>query len=392
MTAGSQGKGGVAHRDRGGGLAGVWILLLCLAAAWVGGCQRSEATATVPVGQQERAVAVSEPTAGQEPQPTAREVPAEVAKPVAGNVRGRQPQITFEKDTCDLGEVGIDSKLTGEFKFTNTGNALLKIIRVQGCCGVSLKGVDPGEQYAPGQSGVLEFDYRALSIPNPEVKRLVYVETNDPDHKILSLTIKAAVVRRVDFKPEVLKLVLDKSNAGCPDLTLTSLDGRPFAVTGFEATANTMSVEFDPAVKATRFVLKPKVDMAKLEQSLRGRISINVTHPECNNVELVYETLPEFDISTSQIMMFNLKPGQAKEREFSIAGNYQDDFEIESVSSKKGTIRLLEKTKTGRGFKLRVEVIPPPHKRDEIVTSDTLEIKIKDGKTLTLQFRGFYQD
>ena len=353
----------------------LWLVSLGLVVAWTAGCQGPEAQ-----------------TAGEPSQSAASEVQVKVVKPVVGKVSGRQPQITFEKDTCNLGEVGVGAKLTGQFKFTNTGNAPLKITLVQGCCGVTTKGVEVGQEYAPGQSGTLEFDYHALTMPNPAVTRVLYLQTNDPACKISTLTIKAAIVRRVDYKPETLKLVLRRENGGCPDITLTSLDHRPFSITGFEATANSITAEFDPSAKATEFVLKPKVDLAKLEQNMRGRVSINLTHPECNNVELAYDVLPEYTISVPSIMMFGLKPGQAVAREIWILSNYEDDFEIESVLSQKGIIKLVEKTKAGNRYQLRVEVTPPPREGRTIVVSDTLEIKIKGGKMLTIPLRGFYQD
>ncbi len=125
---------------------------------------------------------------------------------------------------------------------------------------------------------------------------------------------------------------------------------------------------------------------------MRGRVSIDLTHPECNNVELMYDVLPEYTISVPSIMMFSLKAGKAEAREIWILSNYEDDFEIESVSSQKGIIKLVEKTKVGNRYQLRIEVVPPPRERGALVVSDTLEIKIKDGKTLTIPLRGFYQD
>lgn len=386
----------VAHGNRGSLLFGLWFSTLGLVVMGMAGCQGPASTATVPAVQQGPETAVSQPGAtgpqGEQDQPAASDVQVKVAKPGAGKVTGSQPRITVEKDTCDLGEVGVGAKLTGQFKFTNTGAAPLKIALVQACCGVTTKGVAVGQEYAPGQSGTLEFEYHALTMPNPAVTRILYLQTNDPACKISTLTIKAAIVRRVDYKPEVLKLVLRRENGGCPDITLTSLDRRPFSITGFEATANSIAAEFDPRAKATEFVLKPKADLAKLEQNMRGRISINLTHPECNNIELMYDVLPEYTISVPSIMMFGLKPGQAVAREIWILSNYEDDFEIESVSSPKGIIKLVEKTKASNRYQLRVEVTPPSREGGTIVVSDMLEIKVKGGKTLTIPLRGFYQD
>jgi hypothetical protein len=394
MIAKGQSWGRTAHYHRGGMFLGLWLATLGLAVAWIGGCQGPGATtAAAPAGQQEPPVAVSAPSqAGEQAAPADRMEPVEVAQPTTGRISRRGPRIKLETEVCDLGEVGIDSKLTGAFKFTNTGNAPLRITMVRGCCGVTLSGVETGQVYAPGASGTLEFEYRALSVPNPAVVRMLYLQTNDPTHSMVSLTIKAAIVRRVDFKPASLsQLRLKTPNAGCPDITLTSLDGRPFAITGIEATGDTITADFDPDAKATRFVLKPKVDMARLEQNMRGRISISLTHPECGSVEIQYDALPEFDMSTSQIMMFNLRPGQAVQREFSIANNYGEAFEIESVASKKGSIKLLGQTKVGSGYRLQVEIVPPP-KSGDIMVTDLLEIRIKDGRTLSIPFKGFYEE
>ena len=360
---------------------------------WAAGCRGPGAT-TITAGGQDgpETTALPTQTAGQESPPAAREVQIKAVRPHAGKASGGQPTITVEKDVCDLGEVGVDTKLTGEFKFTNTGTAPLLITGVQGCCGVALRGVEAGQEYAPGRSGTLEFEYQALSIPNPTMARVLYLQTNDPEHKILSLTIKAAIVRRVGYKPEMLKLVLKQANAGCPDITLKSLDGRPFSVADFKATANSITAEFDPGVKATEFVLKPKVDLAKLEHNMRGRISIAVTHPECSTVDVPYDVLPEFTLIPPNIMMFGLKAGKSVERDIWILNNYEEDFEIESVSSQKGTIKLVGKTKVDNRYQLRIEVTPPAREGGSTLVSDMLNVKIKKGQTLPIPFRGFYLD
>jgi hypothetical protein len=366
----------------------LWLIVM-----WAAGCQGPGSTATTPAEQQgPEATALSTQGAGEESKPAAKEVQVKVVRPHVGKVSGGQPKITVEKDVCDLGEVGVDTKLTGQFKFTNAGNAPLLITGVQGCCGVTLKGVQAGQEYAPGQSGTLEFDYQALSIPNPALARMVYLQTNDPEHKILSLTIKAVIVRRVDYKPETLKLVLKQANAGCPDITLKSLDGRPFSITDFKATAGAITADFDPRAKATEFVLKPKADLAKLEHNMRGRVSIAVTHPECSTVDLPYDVLPEFTVSPPNIMMFGLKAEKSVERDIWILNNYQEDFEIESVTSQKGTIKLVEKTKKDNRYQLRIEVTPPRREGGSTLVSDMLNVKIKNGQTLLIPFRGFYQD
>jgi len=361
----------------------VRLVSLCLAVAWLAGCrepaaQTQESAAQVQTPAATSAAAAAQGTAEAELQPVA--VP-----PYTGG-----PRLALAQEVCDLGEIAVDSKQKGEFKFTNTGNAPLKIIAVQSCCGVVTKGVKAGEVFDPGQSGVLQFECQAFTAPSQAFKKILHLLTNDPRQETVSLTIQAVVVRRVECKPERLKLSLKGEKAGAAEITLVSLDERPFAITDIRSTGSTIAADFNPAVKGTRFVLQLKADLAKLEHNMRGQISIDVTHPECRTVFLTYEALAEFELSTSTLMVFGLKPGQTLQRELWVLNNYESDFEIESVSSAKGALKLLEKTKVDNRYQLQIEITPPARQRDETVTSDTLQIQIKGGRTLTVPFRGFY--
>ena len=190
--------------------------------------------------------------------------------------------------------------------------------------------------------------------------RELRLQTNDPEQNLVSLTIKATIVRRVEIRPpRGCRLFLKRENAGCSDITIRSLDGKPFSITSFKSTANAISAEFDPNATATQFVLKPKADMEKLHRNLKGQISIDLTHPECTNVRVPFDVLPEFTINPAQLMVFNLRPEQPVQREIWVLSNYREDFEIESVSSQKGIIKLLDKKKVGNRYQLQVEINSP---------------------------------
>jgi len=299
------------------------------------------------------------------------------------------PKITLSKTVHDFGEIGPGTAHSTRFEFKNEGTFPLRITQVQSCCGVVTRGVKAGQEYAPGQSGILEVDYRAGEMPTP-IRKDLHIVSNDPLHGVVTLTIKAEVARRIDHTPSRLKLFLRRENAGARDITLTSLDGRAFSIKGFRATAKAISADFDPAAKDTKFVLKPKTDMEKLKRHLRGWIHIDLTHPECKSVRLPFDVLPEFSFDIEQILMFNLKAGQPVKREIWMLSNYQDDFELESVTSQKGTVKLLEKEKVENRYRLKFEITPPELASERAVMSDVIEIKVKDGKTLSIPCRGFY--
>lgn len=373
---------GTIARRRGGDLR-FYLRLLppCLLVAMLMGCRNEASVAKGPVEQTaDSAVVVTD-------QAPAQTKPVE---PVELEVIVLSPKITVEKPILDLGEVGTDAKRTGQFKFTNTGKAPLKILQVHSCCGVATRGVEAGQEYVPGEGGTLEFDFATGSSPSPPLEKVIRLQTNDPEQAIVSLTIKAVIVRRVEQDPQRLRLFLRQENAGCTDITIRSLDGKPFSITSFKSTANAISAQFDPNAAATEFVLKPKADMEKLQRNVRGQISIDLTHPECNNVRVPFDVLPEFTINPAQLMVFNLRPEQPVKREIWVLSNYRDDFEVESVSSQKGIIRLIDKKKVGNRYQLQVEINPPVRQEETSMAADMLEVKIQDGEIVSIPFRGFY--
>lgn len=291
------------------------------------------------------------------------------------------PWIVLTSLEHDFGQIGPETSHQAEFRFTNEGTAPLKITQVKSCCGVVTKGVKAGQTYAPGERGVLKLDYRAGMQPGL-MKRPLYIQSNDPVQSVVTLTVEATIVPRVRSEPSSLKLFLEQNNAGVGEITLTALDGRPFAIKAFQATGKTLQADVDPQVQATQFVLKPIVDMEKLEKNQHGQIRIDLTHPECQNIRLFYDVLPEFTVRPPNLMLFNLEPGRAVERTIGISSNYREDFEIDSVVAQEGTVTVLSQTKVQNRYQLKVQIMPPPPADEPTVLSDTIEVTVQDGRAI----------
>jgi len=363
------------------------FLLPCVLAASLMGCQGEASKKETPAVQ-----------------PGQEAVRADTAR------QGREAKITLENPVIDLGEVGTSKRLSGKFTFVSSGKARLKIVKVHSCCGVTVRGVADGQEYKPRKRGVLEFTWDTPSSPESPAVKEVRMKTNDPDQKFVSLKIKASVVQRAEASPERLRLFLRQENAACSDITVRSLDGKPFAITAFKSTGDCVSAQFDSNARATELVLKPKVNLEKLRATPRGLVSIDLTHPECGNVRVFYDVLPEFTITPAQIMLLSVRPEQPIRQDVWVLGNYSNEFEIESVSSQKGYIKLIERKKVGERHQLTIEITPPARAGSRAVAtpsgdgqnaaaqqaaasalvSDVLEVKITDGETLSVPFRGFY--
>ena len=298
------------------------------------------------------------------------------------------PEIKFKELVYDFGEVGPSAKQKGQFEFTNVGEGLLKITKVGQCCGVVTR-LDKME-YAPGESGVLQVEWNSGPLES-EMSRQLVVHSNDKTDPQTTLTIKAQVVLKVAWEPKRLRLFLDEENAGCPKITIKSIDDLPFSITEFKSTADCITADFDPTVEATEFVLEPKIDAEKLKKSLKGRVNITFNHPQGKNATIVYSVLPKYTVNPPLLIIFDAVPDKPIVRKISILNNYKKEFEIESLSSKSNVvdIEVLEQKKISNGYQLEVAITPPA---DEGKTkfSDQLLVSIKDGEELPIRCNGYY--
>ncbi|MHC4322940.1 MAG: DUF1573 domain-containing protein [Planctomycetota bacterium] len=308
------------------------------------------------------------------------EIAAEPDKP--------SPRITFENVVYDFGEVGPTKKNTGEIKFTNTGEALLKITKVARCCGV-VTNLEKME-YEPGESGILKVTWNSGSRPST-MRRKLTIHSNDPKTPQTVLNLKAKVVLQVDWEPKSLRLFLDKENAGCPKITVNSLDNRPFSILQFKSTANCITADFDSSIEATKFILEPKVDIDAMPKKLKGSITINLTHPEGKNAAILFSVVPQYTIKPSMIIIWDAQPGKAAAKKIDVLNNYNKDFEIESVTSRDNVIgvNVTEQRKIPNGYRLVLELTAPALK-NKTGFMDELTVNIKGGEKLTIRCNGRY--
>lgn len=336
--------------------------------------------------------------AGCQPKVDVQEASGQPDAPIwATDIRRTQPKqpkggtvITFEKEVHDFGEVGRGAKAVCQFNFKNAGDSLLKISKVQACCGVKAVLKNRKKEYAPGESGTVVITVNTTRWRG-NFKKTIHVYSNDKTRRNIPLTITAQIVVKVRHHPAKLQLLPNKENAGCPKITLTSVDDQPFAIKGFRTPAGFITASFDSSIEATKFVLEPKVDVEKLGKARRGSITLNLTHPKCGSITIPFEVLSRFKITpSSTISIRRAVPQKPVNRKVWIVNNYGEDFEIESTSSKNNIARVLSKEKVDNRYKLEVEIIPPAAEAGKRAFSDVLYVNIKDGEKLTIRCNGLY--
>ena len=304
--------------------------------------------------------------------------------------------ITFEYSEYDFGEVDADTKVTCTFKFKNTGGSLLKIQNVQASCNCTIPELKKKE-YQTGESG--EFSI-TLSTGNMtgELKKYIYVLSNDIKQPRLPLTVKAKVIRKIKISPDPIILSLKKPNAGCPDINVFSIDSKEFSITGFRTNPDCMKLDFDPNFKATKFIIRPTVDIENLKKNPRGNVFFSTDHPQCKTIVIAFEAPALYKASPETLLLFNAEPDKPITRDkIWLSSNYNEDFEIESTSSEKGYIKASAIQKAGPGrFSFNLQITPPepPFKptmsQPATFFTDKFIIKLKNGDQAEISCRGFY--
>ena len=302
---------------------------------------------------------------------------------------GPSPRITFEKLVCDFGEVSPNMLNKGQIKFTNTGDGVLKITEVGKCCGVDASLAEGKSEYAPGESGAVTMEWKS-AIGAYVFRRQVTIHSNDKANPEVKLNLQAKVVPKIVCEPKILRLFLDEDNAGCPKVTIRSIDDRPFSITGFKSTGGCITADFDSSVEATNFVLEPIVSVEKLSKNMKGRVTISLNHPAGNAAIVLFDVLPQYTVSPQSIFLLNPKANKPIVRKIDLLNNYGKDFEIESVSSKGNTvaIKVLEQKKIRNGYQLNVEMTVVG---DEVKSRfmEEFSVNLKGGENLVIGCRGY---
>jgi hypothetical protein len=221
------------------------------------------------------------------------------------------------------------------------------------------------------------------------IKQLI-INSNDSARPEITLAVKANITAQVDYEPKTLNLVFKQENANCPQLTITSIDNQPFSIQSFKSTANCITADFNPSEKATKFVLQPKVDMELLEKTLNGRIEIGLTHPECKKISVGISALPKFRIVPKSIVVRGMATRQPIVKKLKILSNYNEDFELESLSSRNGAVKVLSNAIVNKGYELELQITPPVRKDKKSIFNETFFVKTKEGQQLAIPCNVYY--
>jgi hypothetical protein len=321
----------------------------------------------------------------------AKPQPAAPAKKATVAIPADAPIVKVTNAVYDFGAVGPDSKDNkGQFEFTNVGNSILKVDHVQSTCGCTVPELNKKE-YQPGEVGTITFTFHAPAYAGNVTKHL-YIVSNDPANPRTELALKAVVEVKVVSDPNRVELVLNKENAGMPSIKVKSLDNTPFSIISFNSSSQAVTCQFDSNVKQVEHTLNPVVDVNKLGEMNTGTLQIGVDHPKAKQLLVTYNALPMYELRPGRLVIQNAEPNVAVKRQVGVVNNYGQAFEIESIQSSKGLMKVVDQKKDGNNMNLEIEITPAKQEgAARRYITDELNVKIKDGPTLTVRCSGWYK-
>jgi hypothetical protein len=329
------------------------------------------------------------PVAGGQQTPAQPAVSSPNLPPTQAEPNQGVPVLVFEQTTNDFGSVAPGSMNNCEFKFQNKGTGLLKIGDISKTCGCTVFTLEK-KDYAPDEQGVLKVQYHADNGTGQRMRSL-FVTSNDPNKPRTELIIAANIAPRVVYQPERLEYKLRGDKADVAELTIHSVDDKPFAITKITSSSDAVTANFDPNEKTAKFVLQTRIDPQKAATITTGRIDISITRSESPLISVPFSVLPRFKVDPSAINVLDAVAKQPVQRELWLLNNYGDDFDVNSVASKSGIIKLVNKEKLGNRYKFTVEITPPETSGSARIFTDTLSIDTKDGEKINVACRGFYK-
>ncbi len=91
------------------------------------------------------------------------------------------PEMTFEKEEHDFGNIAKGEKVEHIFKFTNTGDAPLVITNATSSCGCTVPTYPKNESIAPGETGEMTVNFDGTG--NGQTTKTVTITANTEQGK-----------------------------------------------------------------------------------------------------------------------------------------------------------------------------------------------------------------
>ncbi|HLO41489.1 MAG TPA: DUF1573 domain-containing protein [Phycisphaerales bacterium] len=277
--------------------------------------------------------------------------PAPVPQPAPATPTVGKPKLTVGQLEHDLGNILDVEKTKFVIEFTNTGDGVLVINRVQPSCGCTAAKPDKTE-YQPGEKGRIDGEFDPRNKEGAQAKTIT-IFTNDPEQPSTTVTFKSVVEPLVKIEPKVLNFAkVDKNQGKTMFVTLTC--GSP----DFKATLATITDDrFQTSVTKTeeveisgRKMYRSTVEVKVAPGARVGRgtatVAVRTNEPraELLNVQLVADITGELEVIPSPATLGNLPAGEPFEAKITLRSKNGKAIKVKKVELRRPTNLGIEAT------------------------------------------------
>ena len=193
------------------------------------------------------------------------------------------PVLRFDRTTFDFGKTSLVETVSGTFKYTNTGDAVLKLEPPKPSCGCTVAALKP-DTLKPGESGELAFTLN-LGRSRATMEKHIAVTSNDPLAPEVSLTIKVDYTPLYDLVPMTLSpnlaFGIDTNEVTA---SITRTDGKPLGNLRLEASKAWITATLVPEPKGDGAAAKIRIAVRRDGSPRRFNEHIHVFSADLPNI------------------------------------------------------------------------------------------------------------
>ena len=251
------------------------------------------------------------------------------------------PRIEFDRVVYDFGKTSEVETVSGVFRYTNAGTAVLKIEPPKPSCGCTVAGLKP-DTLNPGESGELSFTLN-LGHYRATVEKHIAVRSNDPEKPEITLAIKADYTPLYDLTPMALMADLPLGvSATNLFATVTRTDGKPLRVGKLAPSKPWLTASVEPGGQADAATARIRVEIRRDGPPRRFNEAIDLFSVEQTNTPV------------STIFVYGLLWGELAASPVSVFWSVTDPAKIRSERPEGFvTKRIAIQSADGKPFELK---------------------------------------
>ena len=295
------------------------------------------------------------------------------------------PKIRFDQPDYDFGEVEAGDEVEHTFVFENAGEDLLSITKVLTSCGCTGALVTE-EKVPPGGTGEIKATFQTRGFQGA-VKKGLTVESNDPENRLVRLTIGGKVVSEVAVDPRYLDWeTLRPGDSTRPKkLSIRFLKGRGLRLEKIQSESPSVILT-KKSEDENRTVYTVALAENLPTGRFTGRITIRSNSERVPEVHVPFQGRVQGNVKVIPhiLSLGRITPGKVLTRHLTVSKTGKQDFTVQEVKATTQAIATeIHEEKEGERYRIQITYTPGSEAQGRI--AERVTILLNDGKETFLE-------